>query len=166
MLYFGKVSVFLLSLFLMTGCNEAAIKPEEKAPQPAIVIKEDKPSTTPKPLAISKTYPRISIVAPAKTYVNITVNLDNNLVCTINGLIDANHHRTYQTRYIAEGVCASKAIKTQGTHSYQLKGYIVLPNGIKHDVNLNTDRVNLQDVYEPIIDVQPNGRVQLELTIG
>jgi cytoskeletal protein CcmA (bactofilin family) len=148
-------------------------KPPEAASDSKLVAKAEKPvaPTTPpanQPILLSgeRKTPRIDVIGREGTQLSINLYFDNQLLCTISGKIDAKQHRPFQGELLAEGVCYSEKIISQGTHEYQLLGRLTLPDGTQHDVSFTTGSRNVTDVVQPSVEIHQGGKIEIKLAVG
>lgn len=138
--------------------------PVAKAEKP--VAPTTPPSNQPIPLTGERKTPRIDVIGGEGTQLSINLYFDNQLLCTISGKIDAKQHRPFQGELLAEGVCYSEKMVSQGTHEYQLLGRLTLPDGTPHDVSFTTGPRNVTDVVQPSVEIHQGGKIEIRLAVG
>lgn len=157
-----------------TPPSPAAKPPEpEAASDSKLVAKAEKPvapttppSNQPIPLTSERKTPRLDVIGREGTQLSINLYFDNQLLCTISGKIDAKQHRPFQGELLAEGVCYSEKMVSQGTHEYQLLGRLILPDGTPHDVSFSTGPRNVTDVVQPSVEIHQGGKIEIRLAVG
>lgn len=118
------------------------------------------------PLPSYGTFPRISLIAPADTKVSLAVFVDDSKICKVVGKVSEKEHRQFGNQVMVDGVCYGSRIPVSGEHEYRLDGFIVLPSEKQQAVFYKTGKRDVTDVYEPVIEIDSQGRVSISLAVG
>jgi len=111
--------------------------------------------------------PRISIIGPEGTQVALEVFFDAQPICTLSGRIDAQTHRALETQqFIVDGACHSEQMDTEGQHEYRLSGRIRLPEGEAQEVSVTSGQHDMKGVIEPLVIIDAQGQIRLQLGVG
>jgi len=110
-------------------------------------------------------WPHIDVIGPQNTSLSINVYFDNQIVCNIFGKLEANVHRPFQGGLLAEGVCHSDKLLSQGSHEYKLSGQLIMPDGAKHNVSFTTGPQEMSNVIQPSIEINSQGETIIKLAV-
>lgn len=144
-----------------TASSEETQAATEPAPSATVPFSESALSIA------AKKSPRISIIGHDGTQVALKVFFDAQPICTLSGRIDAQTHRALEAQhFIVDGACHSEQMETQGQHEYRLSGRIRLPEGEAQEVSVTSGQHDMKGVIEPLVIIDAQGQIRLQLGVG